>query len=208
MNKIFSIFLFAILFSSNIHSQNWDINLLQKINPDNPNSSFWLGMTNSAYPITIGVQGGFMVSDYFKSDSTRGRIPWHIAEKLFVLVVTEAMKYTINRPRPYTTYPGLVHPYDNSESGLSFPSAHTSLAFNTAATLSIRLHKWYITIPAYLWASGVGYSRLYLGEHYPSDVIAGAILGVGSAYFTDWIDRKLYPGKFKKKQDLALNAHF
>src|ERR1019366_6166220 len=180
MIKTFLAFSLVFILSSNSFSQNADINLLRNINPVNPNSSLWIGCSNSAYPVTIGVQGGLMAYDYFKSDSTRGRIPWHIAEKLVVLVLTEGMKYAVNRPRPYTTYPGLVYPYDASETGRSFPSAHTSLSFNTAATLSIRFHKWYITVPAYLWATGVGYSRLYMGEHYPSDVLAGAALGIGS----------------------------
>jgi len=127
--------------------------------------------------------------DFFHSDSTRSKIPFRIAERLIVLGATEAIKYMINRSRPYTTYPILIHPYDASEKKLSFPSAHTSLAFNTAAILSIRYQKWYITLPAYLWASCVGYSRLYSGEHYPTDVVAGALAGVGSAYFTNWIDK-------------------
>ena len=198
MIKTFLAFSLVFILSSNSFSQNADINLLRNINPVNPNSSLWIGCSNSAYPVTIGVQGGLMAYDYFKSDSTRGRIPWHIAEKLVVLVLTEGMKYAVNRPRPYTTYPGLVYPYDASETGRSFPSAHTSLSFNTAATLSIRFHKWYITVPAYLWATGVGYSRLYMGKHYPSDVLAGAALGNGSAYLVNWIDRKLYQKKSKK----------
>lgn len=202
MTKRLNVLLVLLFLFSQSRSQNWDINLLTKINPQNPNAPVWIGLTNSAYPVTIGVQGGLMVYDYFKSDSTRGRIPWHIAEKLVVVVLTESMKYAINRQRPYTKYPDLVHPYDNTEAGLSFPSAHTSLAFNTAATLSIRFHKWYITVPAYLWASGVGYSRLYLGEHYPSDVLAGAALGIGSAYLVDWIDKKLYKRTSRKKAAL------
>lgn len=202
MTKRLTVLLVLLFLFSQSRSQNWDINLLTNINPHNPNAPVWIGLTNSAYPVTIGVQGGLMVYDYFKSDSTRGRIPWHIAEKLVVVVLTESMKYAINRQRPYTKYPDLVHPYDNTEAGLSFPSAHTSLAFNTAATLSIRFHKWYITVPAYLWASGVGYSRLYLGEHYPSDVLAGAALGIGSAYLVDWIDKKLYKRTSRKKAAL------
>ena len=140
-----------------------------------------------------------MSYDYLKSDSSRGMIPLHIGEKLVVVVVTEAVKYLVNRPRPYITYPGVVHPYDNSKTGLSFPSAHTSISFNTAATLSIRFHKWYITVPAYAWAASVGYSRLYLGQHYPSDVLAGAAIGVGSAYFVAWLDKKLFDRKKRRR---------
>lgn len=200
-------FILIIIVSCATYSQNADINLLRKINPANPVSSVWINVTNSAYPITIGVQGGLMAYDYFKSDSIRGLIVRHIAEKLIVVAVTETVKYIINRPRPYITYPGSVHPYETNETGLSLPSAHTSLSYNTAATLSIRFHKWYITVPAYLWASSVGYSRLYLGEHYPSDVLAGAAIGVGSAYLVKWLDQKLFQKKAKKHIILGNNIH-
>jgi undecaprenyl-diphosphatase len=43
--------------------------------------------------------------------------------------------------------------------------------------LSRSYPKWYIAAPAYLWAGSVGYSRMYLGVHYPSDVFGGAVLG-------------------------------
>ena len=123
MTKLLLSFIIVFLLINNTYSQNADINLLRKINPVNPASSVWIGVTNSAYPITIGVQGGLMAYDYFKSDSTRGLIIRHIAEKLIVVAVTETVKYIINRPRPYVTYPGLVHPYETSETGLSLPSA-------------------------------------------------------------------------------------
>ncbi|ULT24063.1 phosphatase PAP2 family protein [Sphingobacterium sp. E70] len=39
--------------------------------------------------------------------------------------------------------------------------------------------KWYVVAPSLLWAGSVGYSRMYLGVHYPTDVLAGAVLGLG-----------------------------
>ncbi len=81
----------------------------------------------------------------------------------------------------------MIKPYYNNEVGLSFPSAHTSLAFNTATVLSLRYNNWYITTPVFLWASCVGYSRLKLGEHYPTDVLEGSVIGLGSAYMLNWI---------------------
>lgn len=42
--------------------------------------------------------------------------------------------------------------------------------------------KWYVIAPAFLWAGSVSYSRMYLGVHYPTDVAAGAALGVGSTF--------------------------
>lgn len=189
-----------LFFSMYSNAQNWDINLLKQINPNPPTSSFWKLSSSSAYPVTAAVQGGLMAYDYFHSDSTRGLIVQHLAEKLVVVAITEAVKLAINRQRPYIRYPADVHPYDASETGLSMPSAHTSLAFNTAATLDLRFHKWYVSVPAYLWAASVGYSRMYLGEHYPSDVLMGAAIGIGSAYLVRWIDLKLIERKKQKKK--------
>lgn len=57
-----------------------------------------------------------------------------------------------------------------------FPSGHTSRAFALATAISFE--KPLLMVPAYILATTVGFSRIYLGVHYPSDVIAGAMLGV------------------------------
>lgn len=105
---------------------------------------------------------------------------------------TLAIKYTVNRARPYETHPAV----DNAttEASPSFPSGHTSFAFATATSLSLNFPKWYVVVPAYLWAGGAAYSRMHLGVHYPSDVLAGAVTGAGSAWLTHraqrWLLRK------------------
>ncbi len=75
-----------------------------------------------------------------------------------------------------------------------FPSGHTSLAFAIATSLSLKYPKWYVIAPSYVWACSVGYSRMNLGVHYPSDVLAGAVLGAGSAFLTyklnEWFWKK------------------
>jgi membrane-associated phospholipid phosphatase len=51
--------------------------------------------------------------------------------------------------------------------------------------------KWYIIVPSICWAGAVGYSRMHLGVHYPSDVVAGALVGAGSAWLTHYVNKKL-----------------
>ena len=75
------------------------------------------------------------------------------------------LKYSIQRTRP-----------DGSDS-LSFPSGHTSTAFSLA-TVATQHYGWKVGVPAYLLASGIGYSRIEKDKHYLSDVLAGATLGI------------------------------
>jgi len=88
------------------------------------------------------------------------------------IVLAEGLKYAIGRPRPYQE-PG--------EHGRSFPSGHTTAAFAGAAYWQ-RRYGWEVGIPAYMLAAATGYSRVWSGNHYWSDVIAGAAIGTALPY--------------------------
>jgi len=111
-----------------------------------------------AYGTTLYLDDEEGRSQFYKSFSTN-------------LAVTYGLKYSINRKRP-------------NGSELSFPSGHTSAAFQGAAFIHERYGFKY-ALPAYLGATFVGYSRVEADKHYTSDVIAGAIIGtLSSFYFT------------------------
>jgi len=169
-----------------------DIELLRKINI-NRNSNFdptFKFITNSETPIGLSVPlitygiGGLKKSDTLKNKGV------FIAETVLIgTILTTSLKYSIHRPRPFKTYPDIVKLTDAGSP--SFPSGHTSFAFSIATSLSITFPKWYVIAPSMLWASSIGYSRMHLGVHYPSDVLAGAIIGSGSAFLCHWLNKKI-----------------
>jgi len=95
-------------------------------------------------------------------------------------LISLILKYTIDRPRPFVTY-DFIEKLSVGGSP-SFPSGHTTEAFAFAVALCYTYPKWYTIIPSMLWAIAVGYSRMSLGVHFPSDVLAGALIGIASAY--------------------------
>jgi membrane-associated phospholipid phosphatase len=79
----------------------------------------------------------------------------------------------------------------------SFPSGHTSTAFTLALLLALILHRPWAAIFFPLVAFFVGYSRIYLAQHFVTDVLAGMIVGIISSYLSILV--YLY---FKKKKTL------
>lgn len=87
------------------------------------------------------------------------------------------LKPLIDRTRPYYVldYTPLIPPVGDP----SFPSGHTSASFAAATAIYAINRKWGIV--AYIFAAVMGFSRLYLGVHFPTDVLAGALLGVAAS---------------------------
>lgn len=186
------VLLFCMTF---VNAQNMDINILRDINVDRNKGldpTFKL-VTNSAVPFSVATPIIIYSVGLIKKDSSIKKQAVFIGETFLVnAFITTALKHTMKRDRPFETYPDIDQATSAVES--SFPSGHTSLAFATATSLSIAYPKWYIIAPSFVWAGAVGYSRMHLGVHYSSDVLAGAIIGSGSAYLSykvnKWINKK------------------
>ena len=106
------------------------------------------------------------------------------------VLLTSGLKYAINRPRPFAQYPNDIVQRDHVGK-YSFPSGHTSTAFATATALTLSTKKWYVAVPSYAYACAVGYSRMRLGVHFPSDVLGGIVVGIGSSLLVFQIDKWL-----------------
>jgi undecaprenyl-diphosphatase len=151
-------------------------------------------ISNTTNYISMLVPATVLVTGLVRDDKITINKGLYMAESLVASsLITSGLKYTFKRNRPFKDHPFIVPASDGGSP--SFPSGHTSEAFATATSLTMAYHKWYVAVPAYAWAASVGYSRMYLGVHYPSDVLAGAIVGAGSA----WLMYKVNKWLFKKK---------
>lgn len=193
-----------LLLTITVQAQNADVRILRSIysaeaRPADPIFQF---ITDSYVIVIVGAPLAMGATALFTHNNELLNQTIELgAASAINLGMTYLLKYSINRDRPYTTYPDIIP--KSLEGSPSFPSGHTSSSFATATSLSLIYPKWYVIAPSFLWAGSVGYSRVYLGVHYPSDVVAGALLGAGSAWLAhkanQWYqtNQKAKHGKFE-----------
>lgn len=115
---------------------------------------------------------------------------WHLERPRFVsyfllvsavilaqVLVSGVLKVLLRERRPLFVFGGRVRILSERKYGYSMPSGHTQVAFAIATLLSARSPRYAVLY--YLAASLIGLYRIYVGAHFPSDVLAGAILGIG-----------------------------
>lgn len=156
-----------------------------RIDALNPIAAFYTHMGDAGL-LWVGLS---LVMLCFKR-TRRAGVVGLIALGLGAFFTNVVLKHLVARPRPWLTVEGLrflvAEPDPNS-----FPSGHTCAAFSAAGAWFRNLPKRWMRVAALVLAALMGLSRLYVGVHFPSDVLAGALVGLFAAWLAAAFWRKL-----------------
>lgn len=196
MKKVLLLILVGCIAIGQLHAQNWDINTVKQVNRWDIHG-LSRGLSHSGLILPVGIPTAMGIYALLKKDQPLLKDAVYIGTTVIEAVgVTYGLKYAFDRERPYVKYPDKIHPIKPEDSP-SFPSGHTAAAFSLATSLSITYPKWYVIAPSAVWACGVGMARMNQGVHYPSDVLAGAAIGIGCGFANIYINRWLNKILFK-----------
>jgi undecaprenyl-diphosphatase len=174
-----------------LQAQRFEVRLMRSIHSDSTvfRDKLCRGLSTSVTPLAIATPSAILLTGFIQKDAAVQREGYRATASLLLsTAISGSIKYCIRRERPFSKSPEYF--CKKCKAGkLSFPSGHTTAAFATATSLTLATRKWYVAVPAYTWASGVAYSRMYLGVHYPSDILGGVVIGVGSSLLVWGVDR-------------------
>ena len=126
---------------------------------------------------------------FFKPTRRAGALA--LCAMILGLIVTNlTIKPLISRPRPWLDWP--IIPLVTEKDPNSFPSGHTNAAFAFAVAVCMSAPKKWMKITAVCMAAVMGLSRLYVGVHFPSDVLAGAVVGSLCGFAGAFVVRKVW----------------
>jgi undecaprenyl-diphosphatase len=135
---------------------------------------------------------GFLIL-VFSQTGWRRKLYWFAEGSMAIIVsrglVTEFIRLFYHHERPFSFYNfvPLI-----AESGWSFPSGHAAWFFAMAMTIWYFNRKWGVWF--FIFALVNGLARIYVGVHWPLDIVGGAVVGVVSAIFVHWLLKRSREG--------------
>lgn len=172
------------IFSALSALKAFDINLFMQINHGLHNPFFdWLmpAISKAGQGGLLWVGLGLVLIVIGRPDTKKAALLMLTALVAGYLAGDEVLKQIIQRPRPFETIAGvnlLVAP----PGSYSFPSGHATAAFASSLVLARKIPALFL--PVLILACVMAFSRVYVGVHYPLDVLAGSILGATCAALT------------------------
>ncbi len=162
--------------------------------------TFWLDVFFINYTfIGDGIFSICLIAAFLFFNKTKKQFLALLVSFLLAGLGTQIIKNIFNAPRPKIFFEAgqYLHFIDGVSlaNNYSFPSGHTATAFAIAAVLVYFINNKNQQILLLLAAALVGYSRIYLAQHFLLDVLAGAILGTISGFFGVYIAFKWIPLK-------------
>lgn len=168
------------LFLNGLHSPFWD------------NIMYWISYKFTWIPLYLVTLIYFVYKQKIKAILTI---------VMAVAVIAFADQISVNlfkniflrfRPCHNLDIQNMIHLVNNHCGGqYGFVSSHAANAFGFAIFSALVIQKRNISLALIFWAILVSYSRIYLGVHYPADIIGGAVLGIISAYLVFFLYRKI-----------------
>lgn len=151
---------------------SWEIKLLLWLQQYIPFKSLWVLITHLGDSGLIWIMIGLYIG-LIKNEKKKAAHVF-IALALVVLFVNIFIKNLVKRGRPFSVYP--IDLLINTPSDYSFPSGHTASSFGAAYVLAKSYPKYAWVF--YLLAALIAFSRMVLFVHYPTDILAGLIIGL------------------------------
>ncbi|HHT24283.1 MAG TPA: phosphatase PAP2 family protein [Clostridiaceae bacterium] len=182
--------------------QNWDGDLLyffQKITEHPLLDKFFIFYTTLGNKGYLWIALGIILIIFNKTRKTG--LLLLISLLISHLLNNFVLKTLIDRPRPYEVLPNVRMVIGRVEE-TSFPSGHSATAFGSAFVIFLRERGW-LRWTALAMAILMAFSRLYVGVHYPTDVLAGSIVGIliasGVVFLEKCISQKIKPTLNQKR---------
>lgn len=179
----------------------WDRNLFFFFNEMNTHTFDPIMMILSSY--TLFVLVCLLIAFFILKKEKR---PGYVTLLFFLLTIgvnnltNQIVKEIVARPRPIheDIYNNIIYTIGKYEAGFSFYSGHSTTAFCIALFSLLYFKDKIYSVVILIWAFGVAYSRIYMGVHYPLDVLCGILIGsligfVGFKLCNHYKNKRLQP---------------